>query len=331
MQTDALPVDEALALATVPGGCAGNRYPVFVEIPGDVAAGFARGSHCAVEFMLPGKPGRWRATGEVVCSLSAPTAEAPSGLGLELLGLALTGDAFAGAATETEASTDAPTEASVEASTEAPAEASGEAPPEAQAEAAEAQAEAPTEAAAEAPDAATAEAEAAQEEPDFDASALEISLEEVASMLGDLLGREVVPRESDKLTGGFEAHDVIASYRDDDGDTIFCIAFDKPGAARIGGALTMMGVEGINEVIEADEALGGEPHENALEVLNIMSALFHEADSPHVVLAETVTGADLPDAVEGRIQAVLDAKAWSLCLAVDIEDYGPAEVYLVAK
>jgi hypothetical protein len=71
--------------------------------------------------------------------------------------------------------------------------------------------------------------------------------------------------------------------------------------------------------------------ENAKEVLNIMSALFHEAESPHVVLAETVLGADLADAAGGELQALLDNKVWSLSLKIDIEDYGMAEVFLAAK
>jgi len=271
--------DEALALASSPGGCEGNRYPVFVELgEAEVAAcGYTRGSHLSVEFILPGKPGRWRAAGEVTMVVDQPRPDAPLGVGVELLGLSLTGEPAAAAAEE------APVEE-----------------PEVVVEA-------------------------------FDASTLSIELTEVAGMLADLLGRDVTGEESEALTTKITAHDVAAAFRDDSGLAAFMIVFDKAGAARIGGSLTMLPADGINADVEKPDALEGEALENAGEVLNIMSALFHEAGAQHVVLAETVTGEELPEACDGELQAIVDAPTWSLSMKLEIEEYGPAEVLLLAK
>jgi len=278
-KAEALPVDAALAMASLPGGCAGNRYPVFVEVAGEVAAEHAPGGYCEVVFMLPGKPGRWRASGEVVASVSTATDAAPTGLGIELLGLALTSEA-------TDAEQPSPD------------------------------------------DAESSEAGASET---FDATQLGIEEQDVAGMLRDLLGRKVTTKSSSKLTKGFAEHDVIGSFHADNGETVFLIGLDKAGAARIGGALTMIDPETLEGAIEAEAPLEGDSVENAKEVLNIMSALFHEGGSPHVVLGDTITGEELATAKEGQLQAVMDEMVWALGIQVDIEEYGTAEVLLVAK
>lgn len=298
LKADPLASDQALALASAPGGCAGNRYPLFIEL--ENVAGFQPGGFCSVEFILPGKPGRWRASGEILAAVdgqhSSGSAKVPSGLGIELLGLALTGESFVQSNESAQAS-----------------------PP-------LAETVPPSKAAVSAP--AVDEHEALFS---FDASEMTIEVTDVVAMLRDLLGRDVKGQTSSVLVDKIAPNDVVASYRDDHGDVVFAIAFDKAGAARIGSALTMLPENGLEAIIEASGALGGEPLDNAKEVLNIMSALFHEADAPHVVLAETVTGKALAETPGGPIQAVFDNQVWSLSLSVDIEDYGKAEIYLVAK
>lgn len=291
MLASPLAVDEALALATAPGGCAGNRYPLFVELDGERAGGFERGTYCTVEFILPGKPGRWRATGEVVTALGTPAGDIPTGLGLELVGLALTSDA-------------------VPTTPEGGSEGGSTADPAATVESAE---------------------DALPRPEDWDPTEFELVANDVSTMLGDLLGREVVPRYSDKLARGLGEHDLVASYRDDNGERIFLICLDRAGAVRVGCALMMTGPELVERLVATEGPLEGDELENAQEVLNVMSTLFHEAHSPHVTFSETAWGKDLPEAVGGSLQAVLDAKSWSVCLSIEIEEYGPAEIYLVAK
>ena len=284
LKADPLASDQALALASAPGGCPGNRYPIFVELEASTVAGFQRGGFCAVEFILPGKPGRWRATGEIVAAVGTQKSQGsvvvPAGLGLELLGLALTSEVLVAPEPTALVSEPAP----------------------------------PVESAA----------DPQEPEPEFDASQMVIEISDAVAMLRDLLGRDVEGQASSVLADKIGPHDVVACYCDDDGEVIFAIAFDKACAARIGGALTMLPVDSLDDAIKGKGALTGEPMENAKEVLNIMSALFHEAESPHVVLAETVLGADLADAAGGELQALLDNKVWSLSLKIDIEDYGMA-------
>jgi len=282
-----IPSEEALALASSPGGCEGNRYPLFVELDASAlsGAGYVRGGHMQVEFILPGKPGRWRAAGEIAMLVEQARPDAPLGLGLELLGLTLTGE-----------------------TSEAGALAAGEA-------------SAVTD----------AESVTAAPEPAFDASTMEVEIDEVAGMLADLLGRDVVADESEALVQKIGGEDLIAGFRDDSGVALFLIVLDKSGAARIGGSLTMLPPEGVNKDAKTRGPLEGEACENAGEVLNIMSALFHEAGAPHVALAETITGKELPESADGEFQALLDAPTWRLSLVLDIEEYGPAEVLLVAK
>ena len=286
LQTEALPVADALAVAAEPGGCGGNRYPLFLEVDGAVAASHEPGSYCEVIFVLPGRPGRWRASGEVVASVAEPIDAAPTGIGIELLGLALTSEASAPADAEPSA---AESEASI------------------------------------------AAGDADSDQEGFDATTLEITDLDVAGMLRDLLGRKVEVQPSTKLTKGFSDYDLIGSFYADNGETVYLIGFDKAGAARIGGALTMIGPETLDGAITSKSPLEGDSVENAKEVLNIMSALFHEGGSPHVVLGETVNGEDLATAKDGQLQAVLDEMVWALGLQADIEEYGVAEVLLVAK
>lgn len=281
--------EEALQIASSPGGCEGNRYPIFVELEAAIVSenGYTCGGHMVVEFILPGKPGRWRAAGEITLLVNETRPDAPMGLGLELLGLALTGDMGAAAATSTEAQTGG-------VATEEP---TGE----------------------------------VSSKPAFDATDLAIDIDEVAGMLADLLGRDVAGAESEKLQKKIADEDIIAGFRNDEGAAVFLIAFDKRGAARIGGSLTMLPAESVDKDSKGKGPLEGEPLENAGEVLNIMSALFHEAGSPHVVLAETITGKELEDACEGEFQAIIQKPTWSLSLVLDIEEYGPAEVLLLGK
>ena len=84
---------EADAVAAVPGGCEGVRYPLFVDLDAAAQAGLEKGAHACIEFILPGRPGRWRAGGEVALALPNGGEGLPPGVCLELLGLALIQDA----------------------------------------------------------------------------------------------------------------------------------------------------------------------------------------------------------------------------------------------
>ena len=266
--------DAAAAVATAPGGVDGSRFPVFVDLSARPGVTLQDGGHACLEFILPGRPGRWRAAGQVARSVPEGVGGVPRGVCLELLGLTLTG--------ETSAEPDM-----VEA----------------------------------------ADDEAA---PGFDPLAMELEAADVTGMLSDLLGREVKAVEGPAIGGEIPGDAVVAAYRDDDGVARFAIALDKPAAARVGGALTMLPPQGIAEFVNGRAPLEGEPLENAAEVLNIMSALFHEAGAPHVVLAETQTEDELRAGGEPELVALLDDAIWSLAVGLDVEEYGAGEVLLLA-
>ncbi len=86
LATEEVSSANALALASMPGACDANRFRVFVEMEET----YAKGTYARIEFILPGKPGRWSAAGEVTYEVKSPTNGVPQGVCLELFGLALT-------------------------------------------------------------------------------------------------------------------------------------------------------------------------------------------------------------------------------------------------
>ena len=178
---------------------------------------------------------------------------------------------------------------------------------------------------------ADAAAPAAEEEAaGFDPTGIELGDAEVCGMLSDLLGREVGACPAGDFVENVPDDAVVAYYRTDGGEARFAIVFDKPAAARVGGALTMLTPAGVDKDATGRAPLSGEPLENAAEVLNIMSALFHDAGAPHIVLAETLTHAEVREGGDEELQRVLDEAAWSLALGLEIEDYGEGKAILLA-
>ena len=275
LSVESVEAGQATAVATAPGGCEGGGYPLFVDLSQRPEVELETGAHACLEFILPGRPGRWRAAGQVALALPSGGPGLPRGLCLELLGLTLTQDAPAAKV------------------------------------------------------ALAAEAEA-EEIVGFDPREMEIEDADVCGMLSDLLGRDVGSKSAGDLGSEIPDDAIVAYYRNDEGEARFAIVLDKPAAARVGGALTMMPPEGIDQDAKGRAPLDGEPLENATEVLNIMSALFHEAGAPHIVLAETMTHAEVRAGGDEALCALLDGATWSLAVGMDIEEYGEGATLLLA-
>ena len=269
---------EALALASMPGGCEGSRYPLFVEIDKAIV----KGGYARIEFILPGKPGRWLAAGEVTGVIPEARTGLPKGVCLELVGLTLTRD-----------------HAVVDSTVGAQPE----------------------------PGAPLAFVPVVA----FDPSGIGMEEDDVCGMLADLMGREVDATTECTLPGKLKDNAIVAVFRDDQGGAAFAVTFDKAGAARVGGALTMLPEAAMSSEAKSKGMLSGEPLENVSEVLNIMSALFHEAGTPHVVLAEVLNGVDMRSLNDGELVALFDEPRWSLAHGFEIEDYGKGEVYISAR
>ncbi|MFT5080185.1 MAG: hypothetical protein ACI9C2_000359 [Gammaproteobacteria bacterium] len=270
---------EALALASMPGACEADRYRIFVEMEET----FTKGSFARIEFVLPGKPGRWCAAGEVIYEVKLPAVGVPKGVCLELFGLNLT-------APESPVADEG-----------APEMQEGEQGP------------------------------ALESAGAFDPTNLSLDSEDVCSMLRDLMGRELEVGGECVLPAGLKDNAVIAIFRNDAGESIFTITFDKGGATRVGGALTMLPEDLMNGKAKSKDPLEGEPLENVSEVLNIMSALFHEAGSPHLVLAEVIQGAEMREYNGGEFVALFDEPRWSIAHGFTVEDYGVGQVYIAAR
>ena len=305
--TEEVSAAEALALASMPGACEADRYAVFVEMEET----YAKGSYARIEFILPGKPGRWAAAGEVTCEVKAPIDGVPKGICMELLGLTLTTG-------QVEASPEPETVLADVASTRDGAAEHAD----------DTEGDWATDSSkASAPDSET-------DDPDLGepkaATDIKITSDDVCGMLGDLLGREVKQTKGCKLPGKIEDSAVVAIFRDDKGKANYAITLDKGGATRIGGALTMLPEAAMNNEAESESMLMGDPLENVSEVLSIMSSLFQESHPTPIVLAEVIHGAELREYNDGEFVEMMDNPSWSLAYGMEIEDCGKAEIYLAA-
>ena len=91
LTVEPIEADAVAAVATSPGGCDGARYPLFVDLSERPELELSTGDHALLEFILPGRPGRWSAAGQVALALpDGGPGGIPRGLCLELAGLALT-------------------------------------------------------------------------------------------------------------------------------------------------------------------------------------------------------------------------------------------------
>ena len=82
---------------------------------------------------------------------------------------------------------------------------------------------------------------------------------------------------------------------------------------------------------EAEATLQGDFLKNVSEVINIMSALFHDSEAPQVALAEIINSSEMRELNGGELVDLFDKPRWSLAHGFQIEDYGKAQIYLGAR
>lgn len=150
--------------------------------------------------------------------------------------------------------------------------------------------------------------------------------ETVASVMGDLIGKEISVAEGDSFHLGPDSPFIVVLFRDDEGFPGPVMIFDMALSIYTGAALSVLPPEeaaaavGKNEFTEA-------MYDNFKEVVNIVGGtLFNGSDSPHLVLREIwVTPRKLPS----ELKAVFTEPSDRLDAKVNVEDYGDGKLMLL--
>jgi hypothetical protein len=147
----------------------------------------------------------------------------------------------------------------------------------------------------------------------------------VRSLVEDLLGRPVELSDGNPVT----AHrpSAVGVYVNDSLGLAAVIVVDLAGAARLGGALGMLPVGGVEDAID-DGVLSSMLRDNCYEVLNVLAATFNVAGAPHVRLYEMYS----PDASLPADVAALTARTGDrLDVVLSVAGYGDAGVSVVVR
>ena len=151
------------------------------------------------------------------------------------------------------------------------------------------------------------------------------SRQAVRDLLEGMTGRDVTIADGDPVPN--RPTNVIAVYVNVNLRVQALAVIDLGGAARIGGALGMLPIGGVEDAID-DKDLYGSLKSNCYEVLNVLSAVFNVGDAPHVKLFEMYApGDDVP----ADIQSLCQMMGSRMDVTIEIDGYGPGNLSLVAK
>lgn len=148
----------------------------------------------------------------------------------------------------------------------------------------------------------------------------------VRDLLADLLGREVTVGTGTPVASTKARPAAIAVFVDDRTRTLAVALLDLPLCRAAGGALGLLPVAGVNEMVASRE-LSETLLENLYEVVNILSALFNVPGAPHAKLHKLYSpGEPLPN----DIRAYASALGFRLDLDVAVAGYGNGRLSIVA-
>jgi hypothetical protein len=147
----------------------------------------------------------------------------------------------------------------------------------------------------------------------------------VRGLVEDLLGRPVELSDGDPVT----AHpgNVVGVYVNDSLGLAAAIVVDLAGAARLGGALGMLPVGGVDDAIDAGD-LSDMLQDNCHEVLNVLAATLNVAGAPHVRLYE-MYGPE--DSVPADVAALTARTGERLDVVLSVAGYGDVRVSVVVR
>jgi len=148
----------------------------------------------------------------------------------------------------------------------------------------------------------------------------------VRDLLTDLLGREVTVGTGTPVAATKARPAAIAVFVDDKLRTLAVALLDVPLCGASGGALGLLPVAGVKEMIE-ERDLSETLMENLYEVVNILSALFNVPGAPHAKLHKLYAPGELlpPD-----VRAYAGALGFRLDLDVAVAGYGNGRLSIVA-
>jgi hypothetical protein len=148
----------------------------------------------------------------------------------------------------------------------------------------------------------------------------------VASVLGDLIGKEVTVMEGNPLPLGPDIPFCVVLFRDDQGGPGAIMLCDLATSIYTGAALTVMPPETAREAVDS-KTLDDNMFENFKEVMNILGgSLFNSPDTPHLVLREIwMTPAKLPSELEPLFTQPSERADMDLT----IEEYGDGKLTLL--
>jgi hypothetical protein len=151
------------------------------------------------------------------------------------------------------------------------------------------------------------------------------SRQAVRDLLEGMTGRDVTIADGNPVPN--KPTNVIAVYVNVNLGVQALAVVDLAGAARLGGALGMLPIGGVEDAID-DKDLYGSLRSNCYEILNVLSAVFNVADAPHVKLYEMyATG----DAVPADILSLSQMLGCRMDVTIDVDGYGQGLLSLVAK
>jgi hypothetical protein len=147
----------------------------------------------------------------------------------------------------------------------------------------------------------------------------------VRSLVEDLVGRTVDLTDDDAV--GNKPTNIVAVYVNDKVNLSAVIVVDIECAARLGGALGMLPIGGVEDAIE-EKDLPELMRDNCYEVLNVLAAVFNVENAPHVRLYEMYgPNADLPADVAGLAYAV----GGRMDVQLKIAGYGDGRMSVVVR
>lgn len=147
----------------------------------------------------------------------------------------------------------------------------------------------------------------------------------VRSLVEDLVGRTVELTDSDAVTA--KPTNTVAVYVNDKLNVSAVIVCDLECAAKLGGALGMLPVGGVEDAIDEHD-LPDLMRDNCYEVLNVLAAVFNGEGAPHVRLYE-VYGPN--QALPGDIASLAGAAGGRMDVVLSIAGYGVGRMSVVVR
>jgi hypothetical protein len=146
---------------------------------------------------------------------------------------------------------------------------------------------------------------------------------EVATMIGDLVGRPVTAKTAPAVKIDPAAR-AVATYVDES-DALRAVAVcDIPVGASLGAALIMMPVVAVDDCIKA-KALDEMLAENLYEVFNVLSAIFPKTGGPRLLLKALHTTPPPADAL-----ALLDKPSKRVDIEMSVGGYKSGRLAILA-